>query len=123
MEVRGVCRQQRDTDMLGHADTRDRVERPVADISVVLHPDLHPLGDALGDHPFARILRLLVRQSHAHDMYTVIARRVQGEGPPSAADVEHPHARSQAQLAGHQIALSVLSRVQILAACAQYPHE
>ena len=42
---------------------------------------------------------------------------MQGEGPPSAADVKYPHAGGQTELAGHQIAFGVLSHGQACVWC------
>ena len=48
--------------MLGHPDARDRVERPIGDLAVVLHADLDPVGQSVLRDLFARPLSLRDRQ-------------------------------------------------------------
>ena len=115
--------QHRDADVFGHPDARDRVVWPVGDVAVVLDADLDHVT-----YPSSTIrLRAYSACSRDRvtpdDVHAVGACRVQGEGPPAAADVEHPHAGGQAELAGHQIAFGVLSHGQTVLGCAQYPHE
>src|SRR4030095_15227865 len=44
---------------------------------------------------------------------SVVARRVPGEGPPAATELQNLHPRPQAELAAHQIELGVLRLVEV----------
>ena len=98
--------------MLGHADARDGVERAVVDVPVVLHPDLDLVRP--GPRPAtSRCARagLLARERDAHRASRRTSRAAwMHERAPAAADVEHPHARSQAELAGDEVELGPLRR-------------
>ena len=52
-------------DVLDHADARHGVERPVTDLAVVLHADLHPVREAALGHALARELGLRLGQRDA----------------------------------------------------------
>src|SRR5690606_32768760 len=55
VQVAGVLQVAGGADVLGHADGGDRVEGAVGDVPVVLHPDLHPVGQALLGDAFAGV--------------------------------------------------------------------
>src|SRR3546814_8962196 len=58
----------------------------------------------------ARRVELLLADRHADDLASVAPCGVDGEGPPSAADVEQTHARPvlQSELAADEVVLRVL---------------
>ncbi len=101
------------SDVLGHADARDRVERPVVDFAVVLDSDLDQISDAGIGHAFAGILGLRDRQRHTDDTGSIGARDVQRERAPTAPDVEYPRAGTHPEFARDQIALGELGRAQL----------
>jgi hypothetical protein len=51
------------TDVLNHADARDRVEALAGELAVIHHADLDPVGDALPRRPVLREARLGLGQS------------------------------------------------------------
>ncbi|KAG1080653.1 hypothetical protein G6F40_015791 [Rhizopus arrhizus] len=85
------------TDVLEHADREDRIERLVQ-FAVVLQADL----DRQPDAQLTGELGLLFRDGHADAADTVALGRELQCLPPTAADVQHALARTQAQLAADQ---------------------
>ena len=95
-------------DVLGHADARDRVKRRLRQLPVVLHADLDLLAEARLRDALARELGLRLGQRDADHLHAVLARGVDREAAPAAADVEHAHARRQAELARDQLEFRAL---------------
>ena len=79
-----------DADVLDHADAGDRVERLAGQLAVVHDADVDPVADARLGRPLARQRGLRLRQRDAGDRHAVLARGVDREAAPAAADVEHP---------------------------------
>ena len=104
-------------DVLDHADAGDRVEALAAagEVAVVHHPDLDPVGDAGLLGPLPRLLGLGRGEGDADDAGAVLGRRPEREAAPAAADVEHPVALLQLQLAGDRLQLLLLRLLQRLA--------
>lgn len=98
--------------MLGHADRGDRVVRAVADVPVVLDPDLDPVGQALLGDAFAGVGGLFLGEGDAGDLRPVRTGGVDGHGTPAAADVQEPVALLQAELAADQVELVALGVLQ-----------
>ena len=101
-------------DVLDHADRGDRVEALAGEVAVVHDADLDPVGDAGLLGPLARPLGLRRREGDADDAGAVLGRRPEREAAPAAADVEHPVALLQRQLAGDRLQLLFLRRLQRL---------
>jgi len=102
--------------VLGHADARDRIERAVRQLAVVGHTDLDPLGQTGLRDALAGQLGLPRRERHAGDGHPVVACRMDREAAPATADVEHAHARSQRELARHELELRALGLLESLRA-------
>ncbi len=51
---------------------------------------------------------LVLRQGDTHDRAAVALRGVRGETTPAAADVEHPHAGLETELAADEVELRLL---------------
>jgi hypothetical protein len=79
--------------------------------AVVLEDDLHRKPCATG--PGQR--RLLRRNRVSHAGNAVVLTCVLHEGTEAAADIEHAHARREAQLAAHQVELRALRALQRVA--------
>ena len=108
-EVRRVVA---DADVLGEPDRAHRVEPGVAHVAVVAEPDLRRGIEAL---PLDRLLGpggLLPRQRHADHLDAVVLGRVPDHPAPAGPDVEQPHARLEAELAGDQVVLRELRLLQ-----------
>src|SRR4051794_21841427 len=71
------------TDVLDHADARDRVELLAAELAVVRHPDVDLVGKARLGGARARDPRLRLRQRDAGDVDVVLARSVQDPTAPA----------------------------------------
>ena len=98
--------------VLEHADRDDAVvAAPV--LAVVLQLEAHAAGEARRLGAGARHAQLLARERQPRDLDAVLARQMQREPAPPAADVEHPLARLQAQLGGQMRALGALRRLQV----------
>ena len=100
--------------MLEHADGRDRVERSVPHVPVVLQADLDLALQPGRRDAVACGVRLRRAERHAEHPGSVVARRMQGEGTPAAADVEDPLPRPvrQPELVADEIVLGFLGRLQ-----------
>ncbi len=82
---------------------------PRGEVAVVHHPDLDPVGDAGLLGPLAGLLGLRLGEGDAEHAGPVLGRRAQsGKAAPAAADVEHPLALLQRQLAGDRVELRFL---------------
>ncbi len=94
-------------DMLEHADGDDAIEAAL-ELAVVLEQDLdrQPLAAPTGQ------LRLLPGDGDAGDLDAVMPRGVLGEAAPAAADVQHPHAGLQLELAAGELELAALGLQQ-----------
>jgi hypothetical protein len=69
----GVVNELRPTDVFVYADARDLVERPVADLTVVGHPDLQHAPETGGANAVAGELGLGLGQRDAHASRVVVA--------------------------------------------------
>ena len=94
--------------MLAHLQRDDRVVRAVADVAVVLQPDVDPVGEPLVGRALRGERLLLARERDAGDVHAVVLGGVQRQRAPAAADVEQPLAGLQAELAADQIELVAL---------------
>ena len=101
-----------DADVLDHADRGDRVERLARDLAVVHDADVDLVGHARRGGALARELRLRLAQRDPGDVHAVLARGVQRERAPAAADVEHPLARLQRELRADEVELGPLRLLQ-----------
>ena len=91
--------------MLEHPDRADRVERTVANVAIVLVPDLDAVGKSrIGDRLLGP-LGLAARERHADRSNAVVRRGVQDHPAPPAAHVEQPHPRLEPELAAHELVL------------------
>ena len=102
-------------DVLVHADAGDPLERPVVELAVVLHADLDPVAQARLPHPFARERGLRVGERDADAAHAVVARRVDQQRAPAAADVQQPLAGLQPQLRADELELALLRGLERLA--------
>ena len=102
------------SDVLGHPDRADRVEALVAELAVVLQPDLHFVADAGLADPLPGQFGLLPADRDADCLHSIARRRVDGHRSPSATDIEQPHALAlvEAQLAGDEVVLGRLGVVE-----------
>ena len=98
----------RAADVLVHPDARDLVERLLVELAIVEHAHLDAVAEPGGGDALARELRLRLRERHAERAHAVVSRRVQDERSPAAADVEHPLAGLEAELAADQLELALL---------------
>ncbi len=98
--------------MFGHADGGDRVVGPVADVAVVLHTDLDPVGEPLLGDALTGVGRLLLGEGHADHAHAVLTGRVDRHRTPAAADVEEALTRRQLQLAADEFELVALGVLQ-----------
>ncbi len=110
---REVGRQHRRSDVLEHADRRDRVEAALH-VAVVLQADVDDVVEAGRGDPLAGQLDLSLRQGHPDDPGAVVAGGVDRKAPPSAADVEQPRAGPQPQLAADHLELAPLRGLEVL---------
>ena len=102
-----------DTHMLEHADRYDAV--PLAGQGAVVHQlEPHLAGQASLGRPGAGSGKLLLGQGDARDLCAVVAGQGQRHAAPTAADVQHAHARPQQQLGCDQALLSRLRLLQCL---------
>ena len=100
------------TDVLCHADARDRVERPAVDIAVVLDPDLDSIANTLIDGPAPGVVSLFLRQRDADGLNPTVASSVADEGSPAATRIEDTHPRFEAELACDEVVLGLLGLLQ-----------
>jgi hypothetical protein len=104
----GVIVDLRLPDVLGHADARDRVVGLAGQLAVVGDPDLDAVGDPrLLDQP-PRQLGLRRRERDARHADAVVARGVDREAAPAAADVEHALAGLPARASARSVELGPL---------------
>ena len=82
------------TDVFGHADRADHVERTVIDLAVVLDPDLDEIVEPGLGHTSSGVLRLFVADRHPDDACSVVLRGVHRHRPPTTSDVEQPRRRA-----------------------------
>ena len=101
--------------MLDHADAGDCVEAFAGEVAVVLRPDAHAMVQTGLAHPRASEGRLRLGEGDPDDLDAMISSRMDGKAAPAAADVEHPLACLQPELAAGQLQLRFLSRLQRLA--------
>ena len=96
-------------DVLTHLQGADGVEVvALGHLAVVLEPDLDPvLQTALGD-PGVDELLLLRGDRDAGDLGAEVLGGVQRQRAPAAADVEHRHARLEAELGADEVELGAL---------------
>jgi hypothetical protein len=97
-------------DVLAHLDRADRVKglTGLAELAVVLETDVDPVGQTAVGHPLDDEVALLGRERDPGDVDAVVLGRVQRQRTPPAADVEHPHAGFEAELAADQVELGPL---------------
>ncbi len=99
-------------DVLDHADAGDLVERLAGQLAVVHDADVDAVADARLLRPLARERGLRLGQRDPGDRDAVLARRVDRQRAPAAADVEHPLALLQRQLGADQVELGLLRRLE-----------
>jgi hypothetical protein len=104
-ELGGVGVDLAGADVLGHADARDRVEGLAGQLAVVRDADLDPVLEPELGHPPPRVLDLRAGEGDAEHADAVLARRVDREAAPPAADVEHTLAGLEVELAAHDLEL------------------
>ena len=92
-------------DVLDHADRGDRVERLARQLAIVHHAEVDAVFQPGLARPLARELRLRLGERDPGDVDAVLARGVERERAPAAADVEHALARLQRQLRADQLQL------------------
>ena len=102
--------------MLGHADARDRVELLTGQIAVVGDQDLDAVGDPGLRHQPPGQLGLRRRERYPRHADPVVARGVDREAAPAAADVEHALPGLQLELLRDQLELGPLRLGQCLRA-------
>ena len=106
--------------MLEHADRTHLVEAALArNVAIILQADLDPVLQAGGPDALAREFVLVGRQRHADHAGAVVARRVDRERAPAAADVEQVIAGREHQLAADVVELVRLRRRQVFGAVAE----
>ena len=107
-------------DVLEHPDRADGVERAVAHVAVVLHPDLDAILEPGLPNRAPRPVGLTLRERDADRADAVVLRRVHDHAAPATADVEQAHARLEAELAAHEL---VLRRLRVFqGAVRRRPH-
>ncbi len=99
-------------DVLDHADAGDRIEAFLAQVAVIHHPELDPVVHSGLARQLLRQLRLRLRERDAPDRGAVLARGVDRQASPAAADVEHALAGLQLELAADQLQLGALGVLQ-----------
>ena len=102
--------------MLDHADAGDRVERVLAQVAIVEITQLDLVGEPGSGDALATQLDLGGGDGDAQDVDAILARRMNREAAPSAADVEDPHARLQIELAADEVELGGLGLLERLVA-------
>ena len=95
-------------DVLHHPDRCDRVEALAGEVAVVREPDLHALVEAGCADALARERGLRGGRGDADRAHAMVARGVQHERAPAAADVEHALVLAQRQLPADHLELLVL---------------
>ena len=112
------------TDVFGHADRADRVERTVVDLPIVLEPDLDLVVESRLADPSAGVRRLFVADRHPDHVDVVMRCGVDGHRTPAASDIEQPRTGSasgamfcvvQAELATDQLVLGCLGATRAIA--------
>ena len=98
--------------MLDHADAGDGVERGVAQLAVVGHPDLHAVLEAALAHPLLGDRRLRLGERYAGHLDVVALGRVDREAAPAAAHVEQAVAGLQVELAADEVELLLLGLLE-----------
>ena len=97
------------SNMLEHAERIDAIE-PAAQAPIILQQDFHGQPSAtLGGRS-----GLILRNGHARDAHAIPLGRKLRSAAPTAADIEHVHARPQSQLATDEIELGFLGLFQRL---------
>ena len=99
-------------DVFEHPDRAHRVEGPVVDVAVVLHPDLDPVRQPVGLDPRLCPGGLLGGDGDPDRVDPVVPGGVSHEGPPAASDVEQAQTGSKGELLADQLHLGVLGRLQ-----------
>ena len=96
--------------MLEHADGGDGVEWFVADVPVVLHPDLDLRAEPGFGHPVVSEGCLLSAQGHTDDLRAIVTSGMERHGAPAAADVENARLGPfmEPELAAHMVELGLL---------------
>ena len=114
----------RGADVLEHADRRDRVERRLSQLAVVLQADLDPVGDAGGlDALRERAAPARVRASRRRRARRSGARHG-SPSTPAAADVEQPHAGPRARASGRSAScLASCASSRVMSGCGQKAQE
>ena len=99
-------------DVLDHPDAGHGVERLSRQLAVVLDPNVHAVGEpGLGGAPAAE-LGLRLGQGYAGHVHAALARSVNGEAAPAAADVEHALPGLECELVAHQGELGLLGLLE-----------
>ena len=99
--VRDVVVELAAADVLVHADAGDLVERPVAELAVVQHADLDPVGQARRPRTRSRAsAACALGERHADAAHAVVLGGVDQQRAPAAADVEQPLAGLRAAACG-----------------------
>src|SRR5438876_3404489 len=115
-ELPSVSVDVRAADVLGHADRGDRIEPLTGEVAVVGDADVDPVGQSGRRRPLPRERGLPLGQRDAGDVGAVLARGVQREAAPPAADIEHALAGAQAELRAHELELCALRLLERLRA-------